>query len=532
MESEKHRQEIFEFLNQMVRSSAEMDRAQLIQTHASFVLLIGDRVFKIKKPVNFGFLDFSTLDKRKYYCEREIELNRRSCDSLYLGILPIYRTGGGLSFTAHQPEDPVVEYAVHMQRMKESGFLKNRIRHRALTDRVLRRIALRLKDLYDRTSTEKDELQEQGLPENIKKSTDENFVQLLPGINQVWNRQGLLAIQTFTDRFLDEKRGLFMNRIQEGWIRDCHGDLHLEHIYFEGKQVCIFDCIEFNERFRIGDVASDIAFLAMDLDFNHSPEAGKHFVSIMKKTLQDPGMEPILNFYKVYRAIVRAKVHSMTAADPQLAKDRVRKEIRMAERYFQLALHYSLHGSKPILFVFSGQIASGKSTLASELSGLLHIPAYMTDRIRKELAGIPPETPTPESRKSEIYSEAFSIRTYQALLERAGRRLESGQSVILDGTFRMKEAREKILRLAARHEALPLFITTYCSRDSTKKRLEERSHTPGSISDARLSELDLMEESFEPYETERRISIQTDHSREESLQILLDSLVERQLSFY
>jgi uncharacterized protein len=243
-------------------------RVHLKQTHSSYVLLAAPYAYKVKKPVNFGFLDFSTLEKRRYFCERELLLNRRFCTTLHLGIIPISLRHGKFTFG---PGDAVVEYAVKMRKLPDRYFMLALLKKGRVGTEELDRLVSTLKIFYE-SQHPTAEVAEWGRIERLKISTDENFRQTENFVGFTISRPAFETIRYSTDTFYSQNSTLFADRIRERRIRDCHGDLHLEHIHITPKAISIYDCIEFNDRFRYTDVASDVAFLAMDLDFQGRPD--------------------------------------------------------------------------------------------------------------------------------------------------------------------------------------------------------------------------------------------------------------------
>lgn len=358
---------------------------RLVQTHASFVFIAPPFVFKVKKPVNFGFLDFSTLERRRHFCEREVELNRRLCPGAYLGVVPISAAGGGFTFGAG---DAVVEYAVQMRQLTQRHFLDRVLARGAVTPRDLDRIAAALKAFY-LAQHPTAAVEAWGRVDRLRISTDENFRQTRAFIGRTISRAALAAIRRFTNGFYRRNGALFAARVRGRSIRDCHGDLHLEHIHLTPGALHIYDCIEFNDRFRYVDVASDAAFLAMDLDFEGRPNLARHFVAKLAAALHDDGLPRLMDFYKCYRAYVRGKVESLHSAAPAAPEAERQASAERARRYFRLALRYAVAGSGPLVLVVMGRIASGKSTLARALGAKLGWEVVSSNRVRKELAGYP-----------------------------------------------------------------------------------------------------------------------------------------------
>lgn len=310
---------------------------QLLQTHISFVLLAGDFVYKWKKPVNFGFLDFSTLEKRKYYCEQELVLNRRLCPDLYLDVVTLNREGQAYALNG---KGEVVEYGVKMARMPEERMMARVIGAGQLDKGQIDRIIEVLVPFYQRADGS-DAIGEFGRAASVAVNVLENFEQTEAFIDKgALSRAQFLRIGDYARNFLqDEQR--FERRRAEGKIRDCHGDLYSANICLTDP-VHIFDCIEFNERFRYSDVAADVAFLAMDLDFHGLAELSAYFIERFVAESADPGLVEMLDFYKCYRAMVRGKINLFTASDPAVDASVALQCTEQAARYFVLAQHYAV----------------------------------------------------------------------------------------------------------------------------------------------------------------------------------------------
>ncbi|RTZ59127.1 MAG: gluconokinase [Gammaproteobacteria bacterium] len=308
---------------------------KLIQTHVSWVIIPSDRSFvlKIKKPVNFGFLDYSTLEKRKLYCQKEVELNRRLCRWVYLGVIPISKKGEDYILGS---EENVCEYAVKMRYIDPERLLINRLN--TLSEEDIKLVAQRVAQFHKKVPTFGDF----GKPEVIKYNTDENFEQTKPFVGVTIDRETYEGIKERTERFYRDFEKLFLKRVEEGKIRDGHGDIRLEHVAFLPEGVCIFDCIEFNERFRYGDIINDMCFLSMELDLYGRSDLAKVYEETYKELMgeKDEEFYPLLNFYKAYRAYVRGKVTSFLLNDegiPPQEKEQIKEK---AKRFFQLSLDY------------------------------------------------------------------------------------------------------------------------------------------------------------------------------------------------
>jgi aminoglycoside phosphotransferase family enzyme len=308
---------------------------ELVQTQISFVFLAGDYVYKVKKPVNFGFLDFTTLEKRRFYCNQEVVLNRRLCPNIYLGVVCITKKGKGFTVEGSGKE---VEYAVKMRPLPYQRMMDRMLQSDQVTPQMVEMVAKRLAEFH-RQAEISEELANIGGLDTVTRNAEENFTQVSSYVNQTTTKEQYERIKNYTHSFLKKNAALFAKRVKEGRIRDCHGDLHAAHICFING-LCIFDCIEFNDRFRYIDVASEIAFLAMDLDFHRRPELSKHFADAYVKASGDKELLQLLDFYKCYRAYVRGKVESFQLDDPHISEDQKSKTLDRARRYFELAEAY------------------------------------------------------------------------------------------------------------------------------------------------------------------------------------------------
>lgn len=311
-------------------------KVELVQTHISFVLLAGDFVYKFKKPVNFGFLDFSSLDKRKFCCQQELVLNRRLCPDIYLGLVAVTEEDGRYTLNG---AGEVVEYGIKMKRMPEDRMMANLIREGAVDKSHIDALVSILAGFYQRAETNA-QISQFGTAAGVAVNVLENFEQTAGFIDQgALSRSQFEAISSYAKQFL-AKEERFQCRIDGGYIRDCHGDLYSANICL-ADQIYIYDCIEFNQRFRYCDVASDVAFLAMDLDYHNLPALSARFIDGFIRATRDEGLRDMLDFYKCYRAYVRGKIGLFTAADPAVPAAVQAANTANAARYFMLAEQYA-----------------------------------------------------------------------------------------------------------------------------------------------------------------------------------------------
>lgn len=510
-----------------------VDQIDIVQTHASYVALVGDYVYKIKKPVNFGFLDFSTLEKRHHYCSEEVRLNSRICPEIYLNILPIVAIGDELRFSNLFEDDgpPPVEYAIKMIRLDKNHFLLDLLENNHAREDDIDRIANKLYHFY-KSIPEDQEIAQFGKVDHIKVNTDENFDQLEPYLKSTITEEQLNGIRYYTDNYFALHKDLFERRVQEGHIKDCHGDLHLEHIHISEDSICIYDCIEFNERFRYIDVANDIAFLSMDLDFRGYGRLARYFRSRIVDLMDDPDIHYLMDFYKCYRAVVRGKVNSFTTENSRISLDEVKQHANTAQKYFQLALNYAVTGSNPIIIGMTGMVGSGKSALSKRLQYNLGWDRYLSDEIRKEIAGLPFYYRGSEEERSELYSSSMTARTYDQLFERADDSLSAGKSVILDATFRKEEYRIRLKEMAASHNARFVIIETTASDTVLQERLKRRDTNTDEVSDARLEDFEFLKSGYQSpigFNEYELIQVNTEGDHTESTTQALKRLIDLHL---
>jgi aminoglycoside phosphotransferase family enzyme len=313
----------------------DISGVELVQTHISFVFLTRRFVYKVKKAVNFGFLDFTTLEKRRFFCEKELQLNRRLCGDMYLEVVPINKANAIRIKGAGE----TVEYAVKMKRMPQEMMLSNLLEENKVNEKLVDNIAKTIADFHSKAETVK-QTSEFGSLAIIETNWKENFEQTTEYIGTTISAKEFKLIRENVVAFIKNNLRLFEKRITEGKIRDCHGDIHSGNI-FVADRVYIFDAIEFNERFRYCDVTSDVAFLAMDLDFKGRADLSKFFIERYIKCSGDREAPLLLPFYKCYRAYVRGKVVSFKLKDPNVRSNEKRMASKEAKAYFKLATTYA-----------------------------------------------------------------------------------------------------------------------------------------------------------------------------------------------
>jgi len=310
-------------------------RIELVQTQMSFLFLTGDYVYKVKKPVDLGYLDYTTLEKRRFFCHQEIELNRRLCPDTYLEVASIVGREGQIHIGG---KGETIEYAVKMRQLPREQMMDSLLSLNQVTEEMVVNVAEKLAAFHDKAVTSP-EISAYGKLETIMTNTEENFTQTEKYIDISIPSSRYQHIKAYTDKFIKSNKSLFDRRVKNDRIRDCHGDLHAAHVCFSNG-IHIYDCIEFNDRFRYGDVASEVAFLAMDIDRYQRADLSQAFANAYVRLSQDEELLQLLDFYKCYRAYVRGKVESFKLDDPYISEEEKVRALDIAKRYFELAESY------------------------------------------------------------------------------------------------------------------------------------------------------------------------------------------------
>ena len=482
-------------LQSLLRPEAYPDvthTVQLKQTHISYIFLTDRFVYKVKKPVDFGFLNFTTIDRRRFYCHEEVRLNRRLSPDVYLGVVELRSAEDGLAFTG---SGAVIDYAVKMVRLPEEQMLDSLLGANKLNEAAIRRVA-RTVAAFHLKAEAAPEIDQYGTSETIARTWEENFSLASDFIGETLTMNDFSFMRQGVEGFMAANAALFDERIARGFIRDCDGDLHMENICL-GEEVWIFDCIEFNARFRYIDTASDIAFLLMDLEYHFRPDLSAAFLDEYCAVSGDDGCRPLLDFYKIYRAFVRGKVASLQLRDPDIPAEAHAAARQRALGYFRLARGYLLRNSlPPTLILVSGLMGSGKSTVAMLLGRELGVQVMSSDRVRKELYRVA-DSRSHDSFGAGLYSAEADARTYDELLVRGLGRLALGESVVVDATFRRIADRRRFQEAAAAGGYGFFLAKTDCPDELIRQRLAKRDESGSGISDGRLELFDYHLASYE-----------------------------------
>ncbi|HEY0714388.1 MAG TPA: AAA family ATPase [Polyangia bacterium] len=458
----------------------------LVSTHISWVFLTDDKAWKVRRPVDFGFVDFSTPEKRRRDCEEELRLNRRLAPDVYLGQASVHRDACGHNFLGR---GDLVDHAVVMRRLDASSSAAALLARGELQPSHLTALAQCLAAFYQE-APERPELKTLAV---LRHNVEENL-------------QGLEASGHFLDSTLlatacaSQRRALaaLSERLDArragGHIRDGHGDLRLEHVYFPpvGRVPLVIDAVEFSERFRCADTALDIAFLVMELLAAGRRDLAEGFAYQFARASQDYDFYPLLDFYVAYRALVRAKIACLLANDETSPPDKAARKRGEAIALLTLATARA-ESSGTVVVAIGGLVGAGKSTVAEALAQATGMPVVSSDHTRKHLAGL-----SASARGSpSLYTDDFTQRTRHELTRRAEQVLLSGRSVILDATFRISADRAKARALARTHGARFLFVEVTCDEATLQARLVTRA-TQSSESDADAAVLAKIRNQFTP----------------------------------
>ncbi|MBI4513766.1 MAG: AAA family ATPase [Gemmatimonadetes bacterium] len=483
------------------------------QTHISHLFFAGAFVYKVKKPVDLGFLDFTTLEKRKEACEAEVRLNRRIAPCVYLGVQEIRRGPGGYTFG---PEGEVVEYAVKMRRLPEERRLADAVERGRVDRETLRRLGRLVADFHRRAETSP-RIAEFGSARVVAANCEENFEQTRPAIGRTIEAEVWRAIREQVERYLRVHAALFERRVEEGRIRDCHGDILLEDIFVDPEtgELHVLDCIEFNERFRFSDTLADAAFVSMDLRYRGRDDLAETLLASYFEASDDERHPTLLAFYECYRAYVRGKVRSFVTDQPGPTAEERARAADEARRYFALA-HRLARRMRPRVVLVMGLMGSGKTTLATNLARLAGVRALHTDRVRKALAGVPPEAPARVPFGTGIYAPEWSERTYEAMLDEARRALADARSVVLDGSWSKAKWRSGARAVAAEYQALFAIVECAAAEHVLRRRLSWRAPGAGAT-DGREELLSPQREIYEApqaWEADVFLQVETTGDRE------------------
>ena len=457
-----------------------VERLETVETHISWIVLAGEFAYKLKKPVDFGFLNFSSLRRRRHFCHKEVELNSRLCPELYLGVVPVRDEHGKMVLGGNR--GIIVEYAVKMRRLPEDRMLHRLLAEGTVEPHSIDQIASILANFHGHAATG-GEVDRYGSGRVIRGNWDENFEQTREFVGSSITGAQFDYLVAWVRASMRRNRNLFRSRVEAGRIRDGHGDLRVSAICVD-QQLCIFDCIEFNKRFRYADVAADVAFLAMDLEAKGRPDLAGRFIDEYVSRSGDNGLLNVVDFYVCYRAYVRGKVESFLSVDSGAPEEVRADALATARARFSQAVSAAGRRQPPLLIITCGLSGSGKSAVAEALAAETGMSVVASDVVRKDLAGQASVRHTPVEYETGIYTPDVTRKTYREMLQLAKTGMERGESVLLDATFSNREWRIAARDLAERLGALFLCIECRAGDDVIRERLEARSAAGTSVSDA------------------------------------------------
>lgn len=474
-------QEIIDFFRDPGNYDHPVDDVVHRQTHVSHLFFAGDYVYKLKKPVNMGFLDFSTIEKRRAAAIAELELNRRVAPDVYLDLAAVHRDESGrLSFSAPAL---VEEVAVVMKRLPEEQRLSKLIESGSVNPELMHGLGRLVAEFHKRAEGSP-EIAQYGSLETVRHNWDENFEQTEPFIGRTLTRATWVTCKTEIERYIRAYSDLFEERVRGGWVRDCHGDLQTDDIFIDPNTGAaqVLDCIEFNRRFRYSDTLADTAFLSMDLRMRGREDLALAFLDAYYENSQDERLPSLLRFYESYRAYVRGKVRSFVIDQEGPSASEKRAATAEAQRFFELSLA-DARRLRPRLIVFAGLMGSGKTRHSAALARQINARILHSDVVRKQLAGLAPEEEQKVPFATGIYSSEWSDRTYGKLIEEARQELARGNTVILDASW--SKAAHRALARAAATERDALFAIVECS--APDRVLDERlSRSDRRVTDGRI----------------------------------------------
>jgi len=482
----EHEKKLIDFLMNNENYSHQVSDIQIIQTHISIISIAKPFVYKFKKGVLFDFLDYSTLEKRKEYCEKEMFLNKKLCNNIYLDMVTVY-DGEKLNFTG----GTIFEYGIKMVYMPPENNLLFYLNDYLISDK-LELIKKHLADYYRKSKKfyeiDNDKLYFSRILHNLLECKDYMFKEHSSELFEM--------IKIFIDQYYDKNKSYFDARASNGYIADCHGDLRVDHIYVFENQICIYDCIEFNEDFRKIDIIEDISFLSMELDSLNYFSASHDFESKIINAFKDKYAQVLLPYYKCFKSMIRAKVNMLLLS--QITDDIKKSEVKNnILKYLRLSLYYIVTLNKPVLFVFMGKVGSGKSTLSNLFAQITGIEIVSSDQIRKQGVLEKGGNQDESVDKNNYYTDQKKNAIYNQIEKNATMKLQNHQSLVIDATYSKKEHRDAIINLCEEKTGNIVFIEVELDLKIRKNRLQKRESEPGQYSDARLEHMEMLDNIYE-----------------------------------
>lgn len=459
---------------------------ELLETHISYVVLAGTRAYKFKKAIDLGFLDFSTLEKRRFYCEEELRLNRRLAPAIYRRVRAVTGTAEHPQFDG---DGPAIEYALEMQRFDTEAMLDKVLARGELETGHVRALARRVAEFHlDIPRAPADG--PFGTGAQIHGAVLENFDQLAACEMHADCTERVTALRSWSRDEFAALQGEFERRLNGGFVRECHGDLHLTNMVMIDREVVIFDCIEFSAALRWNDVISEIAFLLMDLELRGARRLAGVFLNEYLARTGDYAGISLLRFYLVYRSLVRAKVAAIglrQTAAAGAAREALREKL---SAHVNLAAAYAFDRPAAALIITHGLSGSGKTALAARLAPELDAVHIRSDLERKRLLGMQADTRAQAAPGAGIYSETVSARTYERLAGLAEAILDAGFSVLVDATFNARGRRDRFRAIAAAFRVPFVLLHVTAATEILRRRIGERLKEGRDASDADVSILE------------------------------------------
>ncbi len=457
----------------------------LIETHISWVFLTGKFVYKIKKPVNLGFLDFSTLEKRHKYCDLELRLNKRLAPDYYLDVVSI---AGRYSKPEINGKGDPIEYAVKMRQFHQQAQLDRVLAENKLSFHHMDLLAKKISEFHQYIQVA-NENQPFGELIHIHSPVLNCFSDILSRLNNETDIKRMNRIKNWSEKEFQRLKDHFTFRKKEGFIRECHGDLHLRNIAIKNEEVIAFDGIEFSEDLRWNDVMSEIAFLIMDLQDHEQTALASRFLNRYLEITGDYTGLRVLQYYLLYRAIVRAMVSCIRLEQKDLSEDDVKIEKNNFEKYLNLAENY-IKQTTPRLFITYGLSGSGKSTVSQALMQKFPAIRIRSDIERKRLCSLSETTRNTKGVQQGIYNKSTSEQTYEHLMTLSKKILEAGFSVIVDAAFLHRKQRRIFFALAKQSKIKLTILSCDLDLETIKQRIIKRNAENRDVSDAGLDVLE------------------------------------------
>jgi len=471
-------------------------KIELVETHISWVILTGKYAYKIKKPCNLGFLDFSTLAKRKYYCEEELRLNKRLAAPIYLDVIAITGTPGQ---PVLKDTGPVIEFAIKMIQFPQHVQLDHMLSSGKLDQHHVDTFAHTIADFHSNAPVARPDTDFSN-PDHVYHAVAQIFDRIRQQSGAIPFDAEITALERWCKTAFGKLTPLFEQRKQDGSIRECHGDMHLRNLLWWNDQPIAFDCLEFDPDLRWIDILSEVAFLVMDLDSRKQQKWANRFLNTYLEQTGDYGGLPIFRFYLVYRAIVRAMVDLIRSDQPDIASTEKQEAETEFLSYLKLAHSYCQY-NKPMLIITHGLSASGKSTLSQQLLEQFGAIRIRSDVERKRMFGLfntlsPIErNDTNTSKKQNIYTADAHLKTYDRLRVLAQNILDAGFTVITDAAFLKYKERRSFQQLALSNQDPFIILSFTASADTLRQRIQARKND---VSDADLEVLEMQLKVSEP----------------------------------